>query len=308
MRGRAADARGRRTPDRGEPAGEPDALRDLARRRWLHSHGDEVRTTVTLPSRMLVLERAHAVLPTDPDDSAARALVLVALGERVWENALAFTRGRPQHRERRDRELPSQAQAVLRLLGEGLTDEVVARKLGVSVRTGRHGVTPACRCGARGVLVNAYGFGGTTRRWCWRRSTVRRPWGPMGDIAVTGVGVVPAWGDEPGRGGPPRAAVGRWGVVRPPGAARGAAVRVLSRHSPVRARPQRGRGHWRGRCRARRPAGAAARQQRRSRFDDEDLPANTYYGDGGRISDETVAHLRAAYRSATTRRDACCFT
>lgn len=36
----------------------------------------------------------------------------------------------------------------------------MARKLGVSVRTGRHGVTPALRCGARRVLVNAYGFGG----------------------------------------------------------------------------------------------------------------------------------------------------
>ncbi|MEV7071789.1 LuxR C-terminal-related transcriptional regulator [Streptomyces sp. NPDC091972] len=114
--------------------------------RWLHSHGDEVRTTASLPSRMLIFDRAHAVLPTDPDDSAAGALVLhgrgvlVALGdlfERVWENALPFTRGRPQHRERGEGELTSQEQAVLRLLGEGLTDEVVARKLGVSVRTGR---------------------------------------------------------------------------------------------------------------------------------------------------------------------------
>ncbi|MFE9995650.1 TauD/TfdA family dioxygenase [Streptomyces avermitilis] len=38
-------------------------------------------------------------------------------------------------------------------------------------------------------------------------------------------------------------------------------------------------------------------------FPDEDLPTNTYFGDGGRIPDETVAHLRAAYRSATTRFD-----
>ncbi|MEV6163199.1 TauD/TfdA family dioxygenase [Streptomyces sp. NPDC052052] len=38
-------------------------------------------------------------------------------------------------------------------------------------------------------------------------------------------------------------------------------------------------------------------------FDDEDLPTNTYFGDGGRIPDETVAHLRAAYRSVTTRFD-----
>lgn len=114
--------------------------------RWLHSHGDQVRTTASLPSRMLLFDRTHAVLPIDPDASAAGALVLHGQGiiailgelfERVWENALAFSGGRPQPRERGDEELSGQEQAVLRLLGEGLTDEVVARKLGVSVRTGR---------------------------------------------------------------------------------------------------------------------------------------------------------------------------
>jgi DNA-binding CsgD family transcriptional regulator len=114
--------------------------------RWLHSHGDHVRTTASLPSRMLVFDRQHAVLPTDPDDTAAGALVLHGRGvivalyelfERVWDNALPFAGGRPQHRERGDGELTSQEHAVLRLLAEGFTDEVVARKLGVSVRTGR---------------------------------------------------------------------------------------------------------------------------------------------------------------------------
>ncbi|MFE9600521.1 TauD/TfdA family dioxygenase [Streptomyces hokutonensis] len=38
-------------------------------------------------------------------------------------------------------------------------------------------------------------------------------------------------------------------------------------------------------------------------FPDEDLPTNTYFGDGGPIPDRTVAHLRDAYRSATTRFD-----
>ncbi|MEV7287834.1 LuxR C-terminal-related transcriptional regulator [Streptomyces sp. NPDC093252] len=113
---------------------------------WLHAHGDQVRTAASLPSRMLVFDRAHAVLPIDPDDSAAGALVLHGRGiivalcelfERVWEEALPFVSGRPQHRERGFGELSPQEQAVLRLLGEGLTDEVVARKLGVSVRTGR---------------------------------------------------------------------------------------------------------------------------------------------------------------------------
>ncbi|MGW2957736.1 DUF6879 family protein [Streptomyces sp. NPDC001220] len=114
--------------------------------RWLRSHGDEVRTTAALPCRMLVFDRTHAVVPTDPDDSAAGALVLNGRGvivalcdlfERAWANAVPFAGGRPQPRERGDGELTPQEKTVLQLLGEGLTDEVVARKLGVSVRTGR---------------------------------------------------------------------------------------------------------------------------------------------------------------------------
>ncbi|MEV0219274.1 DUF6879 family protein [Streptomyces sp. NPDC050704] len=114
--------------------------------RWLHRHGDQVRTTASLPSRMLMFDRTHAVLPIDPDASGAGALVLRGQGviaalselfDRVWESAIPFSGGRPQPRERGEEELSGQEQAVLRLLGEGLTDEVVARKLGVSVRTGR---------------------------------------------------------------------------------------------------------------------------------------------------------------------------
>ncbi|MFF6995708.1 DUF6879 family protein [Streptomyces sp. NPDC008313] len=114
--------------------------------RWLHRHGDQVRTTASLPSRMLLFDRTHAVLPIDPDASAAGALVLRGQGviavlcelfDRVWECAIPFSGGRPQPRDRGEEELSGQEQAVLRLLGEGLTDEVVARKLGVSVRTGR---------------------------------------------------------------------------------------------------------------------------------------------------------------------------
>ncbi|MEV4702020.1 TauD/TfdA family dioxygenase [Actinoplanes sp. NPDC049316] len=38
-------------------------------------------------------------------------------------------------------------------------------------------------------------------------------------------------------------------------------------------------------------------------FDEEDLPTNTYYGDGGRIPDDVMEHLRATYRGASTRFD-----
>lgn len=38
-------------------------------------------------------------------------------------------------------------------------------------------------------------------------------------------------------------------------------------------------------------------------FDEEDLPTNTYYGDGGRIPDDVIGHLRDCYRAATVRFD-----
>jgi alpha-ketoglutarate-dependent taurine dioxygenase len=38
-------------------------------------------------------------------------------------------------------------------------------------------------------------------------------------------------------------------------------------------------------------------------FGEEGLPTNTYYGDGGRIPDEVIAHLRACYRAQSRRFD-----
>jgi alpha-ketoglutarate-dependent taurine dioxygenase len=38
-------------------------------------------------------------------------------------------------------------------------------------------------------------------------------------------------------------------------------------------------------------------------FGEDGLPTNTYYGDGGKIGDDVVAHLRACYRAATRRFD-----
>jgi alpha-ketoglutarate-dependent taurine dioxygenase len=38
-------------------------------------------------------------------------------------------------------------------------------------------------------------------------------------------------------------------------------------------------------------------------FGEDGLPSNTYYGDGGRIPDEVVAHLRDCYRAASVRYD-----
>ncbi|MGK4582316.1 TauD/TfdA family dioxygenase [Kitasatospora sp. HPMI-4] len=38
-------------------------------------------------------------------------------------------------------------------------------------------------------------------------------------------------------------------------------------------------------------------------FGEDDLPSNTYYGDGGRIPDDVLDHLRSCYRAASTRFD-----
>ncbi|MCY0941349.1 TauD/TfdA family dioxygenase [Streptomyces antarcticus] len=49
--------------------------------------------------------------------------------------------------------------------------------------------------------------------------------------------------------------------------------------------------------------GEEIRQGLREMFPEEDLPTHTYYGDGGRIPDEVMAELRAAYRAESTRFD-----
>ncbi|OLR93059.1 TauD/TfdA family dioxygenase [Actinokineospora bangkokensis] len=41
----------------------------------------------------------------------------------------------------------------------------------------------------------------------------------------------------------------------------------------------------------------------RELFGEDELPTNTYFGDGGRIPDDVVAHLRDCYRAATRRFD-----
>ncbi|MGW4424616.1 LuxR C-terminal-related transcriptional regulator [Streptosporangium sp. NPDC004631] len=109
---------------------------------WLTELGSEVRTTPTLPVRMLIVDRRLAMVPVDNDDSASLALEisspgvlsgLVALFNSVWKNAVSLGSAR----RRDDEGLSAQERQVLQLLGEGHTDEMIARRLGVSVRTAR---------------------------------------------------------------------------------------------------------------------------------------------------------------------------
>ncbi|WP_217208207.1 LuxR C-terminal-related transcriptional regulator [Streptomyces sp. AC550_RSS872] len=112
--------------------------------RWLQGIGGEVRALPQLPLRMIIYDRRAAMVPIDPEDAARGVLVLqgagvvtalVSLFQQTWEQAQALCGSRAATATQDG--LTPQEQAVLDLLFDGHTDDVVARKLGVSVRTGR---------------------------------------------------------------------------------------------------------------------------------------------------------------------------
>ncbi|MFJ9692630.1 LuxR C-terminal-related transcriptional regulator [Kitasatospora sp. NPDC101183] len=108
---------------------------------WLGELGGEVRTAAELPTRMMIFDRATAVIPVNSEDSAASAVVLTgqgtltalcALFENVWSGA------QPLGGAVRDKSgLSPQEAAVVRLLAQGLTDDAIAKRLAVSPRTAR---------------------------------------------------------------------------------------------------------------------------------------------------------------------------
>ncbi|MFF5111079.1 LuxR C-terminal-related transcriptional regulator [Streptosporangium sp. NPDC000509] len=136
---------------------------------WLTGNGGQIRTTPGLPLRMLIFDRRTALLPTDPADSSVGAVLLrgagvvaalVALFEQTWGTAGPLG----EERRRDEKGLSDQEREVLRLLSTGLTDEAVARRLDVSVRTLRRVTAELMeRLGARsrfqaGCLAAAKGW------------------------------------------------------------------------------------------------------------------------------------------------------
>src|SRR5690348_14464856 len=108
----------------------------------LQELGSEVRTAPTLPLRLLIVDRKVAVVPVSAENSRAAATVvttsgvvtaLFALFNVVWRTAVPLG-----SRSQRDAVgLSPRERHVLKLLAEGRTDEMIARRLGVSVRTAR---------------------------------------------------------------------------------------------------------------------------------------------------------------------------
>ncbi|WEH27268.1 helix-turn-helix transcriptional regulator [Streptomyces sp. AM 3-1-1] len=130
----------------------PDAL---AHARRLSEQGGETRTVPALPVRLVIVDRRLAILPLDAERPGAGAVIqygggvlaaLSALFESIWEQ------GEPLcgPRRRVDEAPDSTERAVLRFLARGLTDDAIAKRLGVSSRTARRVSTVLMkRLGAR---------------------------------------------------------------------------------------------------------------------------------------------------------------
>ncbi|MEU3572213.1 LuxR C-terminal-related transcriptional regulator [Kitasatospora sp. NPDC036755] len=110
--------------------------------RWFTGLGGEARTVPFLPMLLVVVDRETALVPIDPQDGRTGALevrtpgvvrALVLLFEQFWAAGTPFG----QDPRRNEHDLTPQERELLLLLGIGCTDEVAARRLGVSLRTVR---------------------------------------------------------------------------------------------------------------------------------------------------------------------------
>lgn len=137
--------------------------------RWLQDNGGEVRTVPALPLRMVLFDREVALLPVDPANTKKGAVqltgpgvltALAALFEQVWRRAALI--GCSQGRD--EAGLTGQERELLRLLTQGATDEIAAKKLGIGLRTSRRMMSDLmARLGARsrfeaGVLATKAGW------------------------------------------------------------------------------------------------------------------------------------------------------
>ncbi|WP_329283078.1 helix-turn-helix transcriptional regulator [Streptomyces sp. NBC_01451] len=135
------------------------ATTEYARR--LSELGGEIRTAPSLPLRMLIADRSAALLPIDPEDTRAGAVVvhapgvlsaLVSLFDMVWDRASPLGVRRANAAE----DPTPQEVTLLKLLAQGQTDDVASRKLGLSLRTTRRlmaGIT--AKLGARSRFETA---------------------------------------------------------------------------------------------------------------------------------------------------------
>ncbi len=107
--------------------------------------GEQARLLPEVPMKMKVADHTTAMLPLTPAGTAGalviRAPVVIAAlreyFEMLWERATPI--GAPPPAQPGDR-LTRMQQQVLELMAEGLQDDVIARRLGISIRTVRRHV------------------------------------------------------------------------------------------------------------------------------------------------------------------------
>ncbi|RAJ31758.1 regulatory LuxR family protein [Kitasatospora sp. SolWspMP-SS2h] len=112
---------------------------------WLHSHSGEVRTSPTVPQRIVIVDRREALVPIDPGDNRKGALYVTEPGllhsltdlfDQAWNTAVPLGTTTPQDPATG---LTTTERELLSLLGTGLTDDAAGQRLGFSSRTvGRH--------------------------------------------------------------------------------------------------------------------------------------------------------------------------
>jgi DNA-binding CsgD family transcriptional regulator len=109
---------------------------------WLTKEGGQIRTAPTLPTWMIIFDRATALLPTSDDSQqccafqvcgAGLVTALVALFDSVWTSATPLKTGQESSAD----EPTAMERELLRLLSQGLTDEAVCKKLSLGLRTVR---------------------------------------------------------------------------------------------------------------------------------------------------------------------------
>jgi len=120
-----------------------------AHARWLTEAGGQVRSSPTLPHRMILIDARIAIVPLDTADPRKGALqvtdpgivgTLLALFEQIWQSAVPLGAGANPRRHG----LSSRERELLRLLAAGLTDEAAAARLAISDRTVRRIMNDLC--------------------------------------------------------------------------------------------------------------------------------------------------------------------
>ncbi|MFG1811166.1 LuxR C-terminal-related transcriptional regulator [Streptomyces sp. NPDC049040] len=109
----------------------------------LTATGAEVRLIDHAPYDLLIFDRHTALLAADPEDPGRSLAVVVgavlvksyiALFEDFWLRAVMLDGAQPAA-ERGSSDVTAQERAVIRLMADGLSDDQIARKLGVHRRT-----------------------------------------------------------------------------------------------------------------------------------------------------------------------------